>query len=53
MSKDDPVVQRVRSVRWEIAASCGHDLHALLEWAKKIEAEYPGRVSHRRARRER
>lgn len=44
MSKDDPVVQRVRSVRREIAAGCGHDPHALVEWAKKIEAEFPGRL---------
>ncbi len=44
MSKDDPVVQRVRSARREIAAGCGHDPHALVEWAKKIEAEYPGRL---------
>lgn len=44
MKRDDPVVERVRSARREIAADCGRDLHALLEWAGKIEAECPERV---------
>jgi hypothetical protein len=53
MSKDDPVVQRVRSARREIASACGNDLHALLQWAKKIEAECPERIrGYERGRRD-
>ena len=44
MSRDDPVVERVRAARREIVAECGGDLHTLHEWAKKIEAEIPERV---------
>ncbi len=44
MSRDDPVVERVRAARRAIAEECGHDLHRLYEWAKKIEAEHRDRV---------
>ncbi len=43
-SKCDPVVQRVRAARREIMAECGGDLHALFERARRIQAEFPGRV---------
>jgi hypothetical protein len=37
MSKSDPVVERVRAARREIAMQCGNDPHRILKWAKKIE----------------
>jgi hypothetical protein len=37
MSKNDPVVERVRAARREIAMQCGNDPHRILSWAKKIE----------------
>ncbi len=46
-SKCDPVVQRVRAARREIVAACGGDPHALGEWLRKIQAEYPDRVRGR------
>jgi hypothetical protein len=44
MSRDDPVIERVRAVRRRIAEECGGDLHALYERAKRIEAEHAHRV---------
>ena len=44
MPQDDPVVERVRAVRREIVAQCRRDPHLVLQWAKKIEAEYPRRI---------
>ena len=44
MSKDDPVVERVRAAGRAIAERCGFDPHALGEWARKIQAECPERV---------
>lgn len=53
MSRDDPVVERVRAARRKILADCGHDPKALLEWAKKIEAQHPDRVcGYQRQRRQ-
>jgi hypothetical protein len=39
MSKDDPVVDRVRSARRKIVARHGRERGGLLRWAKKIESE--------------
>lgn len=44
MTRDDPVVERVRATRRKIAEQCGNDLHRLYEWAKKIEAQNKDRV---------
>ena len=44
MTRDDPVVQRVREARRQIAQRCGLDKHKLLEWAKQIEAQHRDRV---------
>ena len=44
MPRDDPVVERVRRIRRELAARCGYDIHAIAEEARKIEAECPERV---------
>ena len=44
MSRDDPVVERVRVARRKIAEECGNDAHRLYEWAKKIEAQHKDRV---------
>ncbi len=44
MTKDDPVVQRVRATRRLITAQCGNDMHQLFEWAKQIEATCRDRV---------
>lgn len=44
MPRDDPVVERVRAAGRKIAQSCGWDPHALVEWARKVEAEFPERV---------
>ncbi len=43
-SGDNPVVERVRAARRKIVEECGGDIHALGEWARKIEAERPDRV---------
>ena len=34
MSRDDPVVERVRAARRAIAEECGNDLHRLYGWAE-------------------
>ncbi len=44
MKKDDPVVERVRAARRQIAAQCQYDGHRLFEWAKRIEAAHRDRV---------
>jgi hypothetical protein len=44
MTKDDPVVARVREARRRIVERCGGDTHRLLEWAKRIEATRRDRV---------
>ncbi len=44
MSRDDPVVERVRAARRKILEECGGDLHALFERARKWQAEHPERV---------
>ncbi len=44
MSRDDPVVERVRAVRRKIVEECGDDIHALGEWIRKVQAEHPERV---------
>ncbi len=45
MSRDDPTIERVRAARRKIFEECGCDLHALYEWAKKLEAEFPERLA--------
>lgn len=45
MGRDDPVVERVRAARREIAAECRGDLHALAEWARRIERELGDRLT--------
>jgi len=37
MPKNDPVVERVRAARREIAMQCGNDPHHIFRWVKKIE----------------
>ena len=44
ISKDHPVVERVRAARRAIVAECGDDIHALFEWARKRQAEHPERT---------
>ena len=44
MSRDDPVVERVRAARRRIVAQCQGDAHKMYEWAKAIEAKYADRV---------
>ena len=44
MTKDDPVVERVRAARRKIMEECGNDMHKLFEWAKQVEAQYKDRV---------
>lgn len=44
MTQDDPVVQRVREARRQIAAECDYDAHKLYLWAKEREAELGDRV---------
>ncbi|MBI5762212.1 MAG: hypothetical protein HZA51_01670 [Planctomycetes bacterium] len=44
MTQDDPVVQRVREARRQIAAECDFDAHKLYLWAKEREAELVDRV---------
>ncbi|MFH0983076.1 MAG: hypothetical protein V2A79_16275 [Planctomycetota bacterium] len=44
MKADDPVVERVRAARRQIAERCGQDHHRLYEWAKQIEAQQRERV---------
>ena len=44
MSRDDPVVERVRAAGRAIAEECGFDPHALGEWLRKAQAEHPERV---------
>ncbi|MFQ5503009.1 MAG: hypothetical protein ACE5EQ_12040 [Phycisphaerae bacterium] len=44
MTRDDPVVERVRAARRRIVAECQGDAHKIYEWAKAIEAQYPDRL---------
>ena len=44
MTKDDPVVQRVREARRKIAEKVGYDQHKLLEWARGVETRHQARV---------
>lgn len=44
MTKDDPVVERVRATRRRILERCGGDSHRLFEWAKRIEERHRKRV---------
>jgi hypothetical protein len=46
MTQDDPVVQRVREARRQIAAECDFDLHKLYLWAKGQESQFGDRVVH-------
>ncbi len=46
MTQDDPVVQRVREARRQIAAECDFDAHKLYLWAKEREAELGDRAVH-------
>lgn len=44
MTRDDPVVERVREARRRIVERCGNDAHLLYEWLKQFEAQHRERV---------
>lgn len=44
MLPDDPVVERVRSVRRAIVERCRCEPHGLLNWLKQIESQSGHRV---------
>ena len=44
MTRDDPVVERVRAARRRIVAECQGDAHKIYEWAKAVEARYADRL---------
>ncbi len=44
MTRDDPVVERVREARRRIVAECQGDAHKIYEWAKAVEARYADRL---------
>jgi ribosomal protein L17 len=44
MTKDDPVVKRVRAARRRIAERCGFDKHRMYELIKEMEAQYKDRL---------
>ena len=42
----DPGLEELRRVRHEISAEIGHDPKKLLEYYRKLEAEYADRLVH-------
>lgn len=42
----DPGLEEIRRVRHEISAEIGHDPKRLLEYYRKLEAEYADRLVH-------
>ncbi len=44
MTKDDPIVQRVREARKAIIARCGGDMRRIFDYLKQIEAAHKDRV---------
>jgi hypothetical protein len=45
-SKPDPGLEEIRRVRHQISAELGHDPKKLLDYYRKLEAEYPDRLVH-------
>lgn len=44
--KIDPGLEEIRRVRHEISTEIGHDPKRLLEYYRKLEAEYADRLFH-------
>lgn len=44
-SQDDVVVKRVRLVRQRIVKRCGGDAHRMRQWARRLEARHPDRLT--------
>jgi hypothetical protein len=42
----DPALEAVRRVRHEVSAEMGHDPKRLLEYYRRLEAEYADRLVH-------
>ena len=44
MTRDDPVVERVRAAHRQIVAQCQGDAQKIYEWAKAMEAKHADRL---------
>jgi hypothetical protein len=50
-ARKDPLVDEVRRIRSEISKAYDHDLAKLCDHLREVEAEYGGKVVHKRTKR--
>ncbi len=50
-ARKDPLVDEVRRIRAEISKAYDHDLAKLCDHLREVEAQYGGKVVHKRSKR--
>ena len=50
-TRRDPLVEEVRRIRAEISREYGHDLDKLCDHLREVEANFGGKIVHKRVKR--